>query len=361
MAIMIPALDTDSIKNWGERAFYRAAQALPRDYTVLYSYKYRDKNASKDYDAIREADFVIVHPSLGFLVVEVKQGDIDCRNGVWYEYKNGTYLKMHKNPVEQARNAAFAILSAYEEKMGHRFSLSFRYAIAFPECSRLQGEPPADLNPDSIFLFDDLDRLEDKIFELFNKNMYKSDARAADFLVDRVLAPSFKVFAGLEDRINIFHKESKRVLTEEQERILEETELNRHMLFLGSAGSGKTFVAMEKAKRLVFSVQADLKVRLSSSEVVYSVNLLKTINKYKDEVISDSIKEEIISRIDSSNIEDKALRREHIDAIRRSKQEKAQIISNGFCPKCGGVLLVRKGRYGEFKGCSNFPKCKFTI
>ena len=26
---------------------------------------------------------------------------------------------------------------------------------------------------------------------------------------------------------------------------------------------------------------------------------------------------------------------------------------------CGGELLKRKGRYGEFIACSNYPKCKF--
>ncbi len=30
------------------------------------------------------------------------------------------------------------------------------------------------------------------------------------------------------------------------------------------------------------------------------------------------------------------------------------------CPKCGSELLLRKGRYGEFIACSNFPKCKYT-
>jgi len=30
------------------------------------------------------------------------------------------------------------------------------------------------------------------------------------------------------------------------------------------------------------------------------------------------------------------------------------------CPKCGAELLLRKGRYGEFIACSNFPKCKYT-
>ena len=31
-----------------------------------------------------------------------------------------------------------------------------------------------------------------------------------------------------------------------------------------------------------------------------------------------------------------------------------------ICPKCGSRLVKRKGKYGEFIGCSNFPKCRYT-
>lgn len=30
-----------------------------------------------------------------------------------------------------------------------------------------------------------------------------------------------------------------------------------------------------------------------------------------------------------------------------------------MCPECGHPLVIRKGRYGEFVACSNFPKCKY--
>jgi len=29
------------------------------------------------------------------------------------------------------------------------------------------------------------------------------------------------------------------------------------------------------------------------------------------------------------------------------------------CPKCGGGLMERDGRFGKFIACSNYPKCKF--
>ncbi|WP_276511850.1 topoisomerase DNA-binding C4 zinc finger domain-containing protein [Guptibacillus hwajinpoensis] len=31
-----------------------------------------------------------------------------------------------------------------------------------------------------------------------------------------------------------------------------------------------------------------------------------------------------------------------------------------ICPKCGGQLVQRTGKMGEFLGCSSFPKCRFV-
>jgi len=33
---------------------------------------------------------------------------------------------------------------------------------------------------------------------------------------------------------------------------------------------------------------------------------------------------------------------------------------NEKCPTCHGVLTIKKGRYGPFVSCVNFPKCKFS-
>lgn len=39
---------------------------------------------------------------------------------------------------------------------------------------------------------------------------------------------------------------------------------------------------------------------------------------------------------------------------------KSNKIDDHICPKCGGVLLKRKGKYGEFIGCSGYPKCHYV-
>lgn len=42
-------------------------------------------------------------------------------------------------------------------------------------------------------------------------------------------------------------------------------------------------------------------------------------------------------------------------------KEKEKVIPENAkkCPKCGGALLLRKGTYGNFLGCSNYPNCNY--
>ena len=250
-ARVIPNLDPVSIENNGERLFYQAAAELPADYTVFYSCKYVLPGDDDHPDLIKEADFVIVHPALGYLVVEVKQGEIMYRDGCWWEHKDRDYIPIRKDPLQQAQQAMFAILDAYKEKAKtNSFPLQIRYAVAFPECSKLIGDLPMDLHQDSIFLFGDLENLETRIKKIFTTGTDRANPEAAQFLIDKVLGPSFMVFARLEERMDMFNERAQRVLTEEQDRILEETELDNRKIFFGAAGTGKTFIAMEKARLL---------------------------------------------------------------------------------------------------------------
>ena len=46
---------------------------------------------------------------------------------------------------------------------------------------------------------------------------------------------------------------------------------------------------------------------------------------------------------------------QHIANVNRQKFN----LARGFCPRCGNKLIIKYGKYGEFWGCSNYPKCKF--
>ena len=90
-------------------------------------------------------------------------------------------------------------------------------------------------------------------------------------------------------------------------------------------------------------------------ELVRYNTILDKILSYKEDII-DNV-DDIVNIIKSNNITDKSIKKKHINNI------KENIIDNDTskCPKCGGKLVERNGKYGKFIGCSNYPKCRYTI
>lgn len=122
----------------------------------------------------------------------------------------------------------------------------------------------------------------------------------------------------------------------------------------------KVFPNLDYISIITFTINANLKVN-STTDVIYTTKLIETIEKYKNNVISDVVKEEVYNKLASLNVDSKDNRITHIQAIHDEIKVKNILMNNDICPKCGGSLVIRKGKYGEFKGCSNFPKCRFTL
>jgi len=94
--------------------------------------------------------------------------------------------------------------------------------------------------------------------------------------------------------------------------------------------------------------------------VVYNTRLVKTIRKYDTEILSMAEVEKIYNKILNANITNKSTKNEHVNAIKSNVEYRKAQIRNNICPKCGGDLVDRKGKFGKFKGCSNYPKCRYT-
>lgn len=109
---------------------------------------------------------------------------------------------------------------------------------------------------------------------------------------------------------------------------------------------------------VAFTTKADLKVK-ANTDVVYTVNLTKTIRKYSNETMPDSVKEQIYEKLLSLNIDNKENRKAHVQAIHNNLADKHKKVDSNTCPKCGGELVLKNGKYGQFKGCGNYPKCRF--
>ena len=108
---------------------------------------------------------------------------------------------------------------------------------------------------------------------------------------------------------------------------------------------------------ICFSNQAKIDVKCNN--IVTQVDYLKCeILKYKELLVNNDIKE-LSNIIISNNIEDKALRKQHVRDIHIKVNKDNELKNNMICSKCGNELVERNGKYGKFIGCSNYPKCKY--
>lgn len=81
----------------------------------------------------------------------------------------------------------------------------------------------------------------------------------------------------------------------------------------------------------------------------------------KPVVFDEKRKQEIYDYIKSNQIEGKDSRIEHKENVIRYKENIDEMKKQKICPYCKTDLVLRKGKYGEFYGCSNYPKCRYTL
>ena len=110
---------------------------------------------------------------------------------------------------------------------------------------------------------------------------------------------------------------------------------------------------------VVFLKGATLKCN-TSGNVVKINHLNRTIKRYDEVIIDDEEVHRIIMLLTEQNIKDRKYKRYHVKKVKENVSVKSQKISSGVCPRCNGLLVERKGKYGKFIGCSNYPDCKFT-
>ena len=110
---------------------------------------------------------------------------------------------------------------------------------------------------------------------------------------------------------------------------------------------------------VVFSNNATLECD-NLENVIYSFELKEFIKGYKKPIFNVDDVKKISDKLLQYNIVSEDIKEVHIKNVQQKVFQKEVLISKKICPKCGGKLVERKGRYGNFLGCSNYPKCKFT-
>ena len=110
---------------------------------------------------------------------------------------------------------------------------------------------------------------------------------------------------------------------------------------------------------VTFSRQASLDIR-NSENVIYWDELKKLICSYQRKLISTEQAQNAYETLSAANIDSKDNQKQHVRHVREQISKREETIAKGRCPRCGGELVLRKGTYGPFYGCSNYPRCKFT-
>ena len=252
MAIFIPSIKPEDFNNsYGEREVYEALRSLNDKYTVFYSLSWVGVNDSR---TIGEADFVILHPDKGILVIEVKSGEIEYKNGEWIQTNTRTKVAKRINPLGQARKSQFELLDRlYKADINFSHPMMCYCAwfpsVEIPEGMALPMEAAREILLDKKSL-DNPEKAIDACFAYWETKYRSVRLKQKQFqtIID-ILCPHFHVVPKLKTKLEEMEA-SYIQLTNQQAALLDFLAEQRTAVIHGLAGTGKTVLAVEKAKRI---------------------------------------------------------------------------------------------------------------
>ena len=250
MARMIPeTIPADTRSDAEKKVFPILKDRLNDNFTVFHSYNMLTHNRQNKF-LEGEIDFLIFSPVHGLLVLEVKSGTIsfDGESGTWYQ--NELPLKM--SPFEQSLNTKYQLRDFLTQKLKFTPAIPMSHAVCFPDIDLEKSKLPSGADLEICIDSRKMPELQNTIINImdhFNKTSNLAvDAKQAE-LVRHELMPYFEFAFTLSTRIM---QEERQILTltENQCRMLDFIQNRRQALIQGCAGSGKTIMAVKKAKEL---------------------------------------------------------------------------------------------------------------
>ncbi len=256
MAVTYPRelLDSEVKSRAEKRVFDTLHEALDDSWEVFHSASLlvRDPAEGARDD---EVDLVLCHPRRGIVCLEVKGGGIECRHGEWFRLGRGGERQRVPDPFTQALDHMHNLRRKLESAAGPRAGTPFiAHAVAFPDITihELVLAPDA---PREILL--DRDDLRDAAVAIERVLGFHGGARdkrkplgpEGAALLRQLLAPQVQIRVPMATKF-LEEEEALVTLTHEQSMALARMKRNRRMAIYGCAGSGKTMLAVEHAKRL---------------------------------------------------------------------------------------------------------------
>ena len=231
-----------------ERLVFDALAKLPDNWRVFHSVVWQSRRGRRQGDG--EADFIILSPEHGALVLEVKGGDIEVFNGIWSSTNRYGQRFEITNPFEQAMKSKYALRQYLEALDPPILRVPISHAVAFPHGSVGQGigmYGPRDLVLDKA----DLTNVTEAVERVFRH--WEVVAALPKKQIDRIaalLAPTTAVRSRLRDEVAGVEAGLIR-LTDQQVGALQGLKRWRHAAVVGGPGTGKTILALERVRELV--------------------------------------------------------------------------------------------------------------
>lgn len=252
MAQFIPPIDPETMEFGSEADVARAMiKQLGPGYLVMHSLPWVFP-ARDDIDAPAregEADFLILHRQFGLLILEVKGGELSLKGRTWLRSTKSTPKEI-KDPVKQARRSLWAMKKRLTLICGKQIAdrTTISVGIAFPHCL-FKDHPPTDLPVQAILTMDDLADIEAAILRAYRAGGGgKFELSVQEFdAVRRALAPEFRVYEPLRVSVDTSAETLAR-LTRQQLQVLRGFDGNPRAIIEGVAGSGKTLLAIQRAR-----------------------------------------------------------------------------------------------------------------
>jgi hypothetical protein len=261
MATMFPTplpatIATDAGREAERRVYEALARLLGPDHAVFYSVAWLTRatgHAAHD----GEADFVVAHSDLGVLVLEVKGGQIghDQMTGEWHSTDRHDRRHPIRDPFAQATSSHHALEAKLKEHpVIRRFFVRIGHGVVFPDSANPHRPLTPNAEPAITVFAEDLDHIDAcvrRMFDFWAGRMGSTLMQAPGFVdaVTDMLAPRFELPRSLGAAIRADDHEVLR-LTEDQFRVLDMLSRERRVAVSGGAGTGKTMLALEKARRL---------------------------------------------------------------------------------------------------------------
>ncbi len=263
MPRLLPELDDPQlslVKSRAEQQFYRACRnQLPADWLVLFSTRWVGCTPSgRRHDG--EADFVILVPGMGLLVVEVKGGGVvfEPVTGSWFSTDATGTRHAIKDPFRQALGEKYAIRDLLERdsewRNTHRGRLCIGHSVFLADVGNLNGvvspESPREILGGREQLTDITSWVRSVLAYWSGRDDNSTPLSVASIrTAESILHGRLEARPLLSARIDA--EETVRIrLTQQQSRVLRALGTRQRAAISGGAGTGKTLLAIEQARRL---------------------------------------------------------------------------------------------------------------